>query len=108
MNQLWIGLAVSAAATYCWRVFGVLAARQMRADSPLLLWVRAVSTALIAALVVRFVYAPSGLLADTAFLSRALALTAAVIGYFALGRRIEAGVGSAAVVFVLMESFTDH
>jgi branched-subunit amino acid transport protein len=105
MSQLWLGLAVSAAATYCWRLFGVLAARRMRADSPLLLWVRAVATALIAALVVRFVYAPSGLLADTAFSSRACALLAAVLGYFVFGKRIEAGVGSAAAVFILLELF---
>lgn len=105
MTQVWIHLAAAVAATYCWRFFGVVASRQMASDSPLILWVRAVATALIAALVVRFVYAPSGLLSETAFSSRAVALLAAVVGYFALGKRIEAGVASAAVVFVMMEAF---
>jgi hypothetical protein len=103
MSMMWMGLAFSAAATYGWRLLGVLAARRIPIDGPLLLWVRAVATALITALVARFIYAPSGLLADTAFSSRGLALAAAVIGYFALGRRIEAGVASAAVVFVTSE-----
>jgi len=103
MSQLWTHLAVAAAATYCWRLFGVVASRQMAIDSEVIMWVRAVATALIAALVVRFVYAPSGLLSQTAFSSRAVALVGAIGGYYASARRIEAGVGSAALVFVLME-----
>jgi len=104
MSQVWGYLLVAGAATYVWRVLGVAAARQMDVESPLILWTKSVATALIAALVVRFVYAPSGLLLETAFASRAIALGAAVVGYFALGRRIEGGVGSAALVFVILES----
>jgi hypothetical protein len=104
MTGVWLNLAAAAAATYCWRVFGVVASRQMAADSPLILWVRAVATALIAALVVRFIYAPSGLLAETALSSRILALAASVGGYFAAGKRIEAGVAVAAMIFVTLES----
>ena len=104
MNGVWLHLTAAAAATYCWRLFGVLASRQMTADSPFILWVRAVATALIAALVVRFIYAPSGLLAETELSSRMLALAAAVGGYFASHRRIEAGVAAAAIVFVVLES----
>jgi branched-subunit amino acid transport protein AzlD len=105
MSGVWVNLAAAAAATYCWRFFGVVASRQMSADSPLILWIRAVATALIAALVLRFVYAPSGLLAATELSSRILALGAAVGGYFAAGKRIEAGVATAALVFVILESF---
>jgi branched-subunit amino acid transport protein len=104
MSQLWGYLFAAGAATYVWRILGVAAARQMEVESPLILWIRSVATALIAALVVRFVYAPSGLLLETAFGSRVIALGAAVAGYYALGRRIEAGVGSAAMVFVISES----
>ena len=104
MNQLWGYLLAAGAATYVWRILGVAASRRMEVESPLILWIRSVATALIAALVVRFVYAPSGLLLETAFASRVIALGAAVAGYYALGRRIEAGVGSAAMVFVISES----
>lgn len=103
MNPIWLHLAAAAAATYGWRFLGVLASRRISVESPLILWIRAVATALIAALVVRFVYAPSGLLAQTAFLSRAVALPAAVISYFAFGRRIEAGVAAGAGIFALLE-----
>jgi len=104
MSHAWGYLLAAAAATYVWRVLGVAASRRMGGESPLILWVKSVATALIAALVVRFVYAPSGLLLETGFVSRATALAAAVAGYYALGRRIEAGVGSAALVFVIMET----
>jgi branched-subunit amino acid transport protein len=103
MSHAWGYLLVAGAATYVWRFIGVAASRQMAIESPLILWVKSVATALIAALVVRFVYAPSGLLQETAFASRAIALVAAMAGYYALGRRIEAGVGSAALVFVILE-----
>jgi branched-subunit amino acid transport protein len=103
MSHVWGYLLVAGAATYVWRVLGVAASRQMAVESPLILWIKSVATALIAALVVRFVYAPSGLLLETAFASRAMALAAAVAGYYALGRRIEAGVGCAAVMFVILE-----
>jgi branched-subunit amino acid transport protein len=104
MSQLWGYLFAAGAATYVWRILGVAASRRMEVESPLILWIKSVATALIAALVVRFVYAPSGLLLETAFASRVIALGAAVAGYYALGRRIEAGVGSAAMVFVISES----
>jgi branched-subunit amino acid transport protein len=104
MSGLWFGLAASAAATYCWRLFGVIASRQMTADSALIQWVRAVATALISALVIRFIYAPSGLLAETAFASRGVALAVGVIAYLALGKRIEIGVASAAGALILLEA----
>jgi hypothetical protein len=104
MSGVWLNLATAAGATYCWRLFGVVASRRMAADSPLMIWVRAVTTALIAALVMRFIYAPAGLLAETALSTRILALAASVGGYFAVGRRIEAGVAVAAIVFVTLEN----
>jgi branched-subunit amino acid transport protein len=104
MSQVWGYLLAAGAATYVWRALGVAASRQRDVETQLILWTKSVATALIAALVVRFVYAPSGLLLETAFASRAIALGAAVAGYYALGQRIEGGVGSAALVFVILES----
>jgi branched-subunit amino acid transport protein len=103
MSSLWVGLAASAAATYCWRLFGVIASRKMTLDSALIQWVRAVATALISALVIRFVYAPSGLLAETELVSRSVALAISVIAYFTFGKRIEIGVASAAGALILFE-----
>jgi hypothetical protein len=104
MNDLAVALIASAAGTYVWRALGVVAIRRLDPESPTLLWVRAVATALIAALIVRFVYDPSGLLSETAFPSRALALAASVVGFFAAGRRIESGVGAGAGTLMLLEA----
>lgn len=103
MNGIAAGMLASAAGTYLWRLLGVVAISRLDPESPVLLWVRSVATALIAALVVRFVYAPSGMLADTAFTSRAIALAAAVAGFHLAGRRIEAGVGFAAATLMSIE-----
>ncbi len=103
MNGMAAALLASAAGTYLWRFLGVVAISRFDPEGPLLLWVRSVATALIAALVVRFVYDPSGMLADTAFLSRAVALAAAVAGFYVGGRRIEAGVGMAAATLMILE-----
>ncbi len=90
-------------ATYLWRYLGALAAQRIEPDNIVLLWVRSVATALIAALVMRFVYAPSGLLADTTSASRVLALLAGVLVFIAAGKRLEAGVVAAALAMIATE-----
>jgi len=59
--------------TVIWRFLGVYFAEKITEDSEVFIWVRAVATALIAALVMRIVFAPTGLLAQTALSSRVLA-----------------------------------
>lgn len=108
MNSLAAVILASTAGTYLWRYLGVVAVQRMAPDSPVLLWVRSVATALIAALVIRFVYDPSGLLAQTLFTSRCIALAAAVAGFFLLGRRIEAGVGMGAATLMALELVLHH
>jgi branched-subunit amino acid transport protein len=43
-------------ATFIWRFAGIVASSHIDPDGPALRWVRAVATALVAALVARFVY----------------------------------------------------
>ena len=93
-------LVAGGLATYFWRYLGALAAQRIDPENIVLLWVRSVATALIAALVMRFLYAPSGLLADTLPASRAAALTAGMAVFYAAGRRLEAGVGAAALAMI--------
>jgi branched-subunit amino acid transport protein len=89
--------------TYFWRYLGAVAAQRINPNHGVLLWVRSVATALIAALVVRFVYAPTGLLAETLWTSRAGALIAGVTAFFAMGRRIVVGVGASAAAMMVLE-----
>jgi branched-subunit amino acid transport protein len=86
--------AAGFAVTYVWRFLGVLAVKRIEPEGNLLLWVRAVATALVAALVVRISFDPAGVLAETATLSRVAALAAGLAAYYLLGR-VEWGVAAA-------------
>lgn len=97
-------LIAGGAATFVWRFAGIIASSHIDPDGPALRWVRAVATALVAALVARFIYAPSGLLAETHLFSRILALLMGALAFLALRQRIEIGVGSAVAALFLMEA----
>lgn len=83
--------------TMIWRFLGVYFAEKISEDSEVMHWVRAVATALIAALVMRILIAPSGLLAQSAFSSRIIAMLVAV-GVFTITR---AGLGPSMVASLL-------
>ena len=92
------------AATYLWRFLGVVYASRLAPDSAILDWVRAVATALIAALIMRIVLVPPGALAETALVSRGLALAAGALVFYFGRRMIVAGVAGAYVVLLLSEA----
>lgn len=87
-------------ATDVWRYTGVLLGRRLSDTSQFFVLVRAVATALVAAVIARLVVFPSGVLAETALTLR---IGAAVIGFvaFLLGRqRIAVGVGTALAILL--------
>jgi len=85
-----------------WRVLGVLFGRRIDEDSALMRWVKAVATALLAAVVARLVLLPSGALIALPLWLR-MAAVGAGIGGFLLGRRsVLAGVLAAELVLVGM------
>ncbi len=84
-------LGAGFAVTYVWRFLGVVAVKRIDPEGDVLLWVRAVATALVAALVMRISFAPAGVLAETTTPSRAAALAAGLGAYYLLGR-VEWGV----------------
>jgi branched-subunit amino acid transport protein len=88
--------------TVIWRFLGVYFAVKISEDSEVFVWVRSVATALIAALVMRIVIAPTGLLAQTALSSRVLALGAAVVIFAVMRPRISYSlVASLGTLYVL-------
>jgi hypothetical protein len=91
------------AATLVWRFAGVVASSRIDPDGQILRWVRAVATALVAALVARFIYAPSGLLAETHLIGRVLALAVGALAFLGARQRIEIGVGGAVTALFLLE-----
>jgi hypothetical protein len=79
-------------ATDSWRFLGVYLGGRISEDSDLLVLVRAVATALVAAVIGNLIVFPSGALAATPL---ALRIGAAAIGfaaYFFLGRRVLLGI----------------
>jgi hypothetical protein len=90
------------AVTYFWRVLAVFAVKRIDPESDLLLWVRALATALVAALVMRLVVTPSGLLADTTAIARFGSLGIGIAVFFWL-RRVEYGTAAAIAAFFLAQ-----
>ena len=83
-----------------WRWLGVLLGRGLDEDSEIVLWVRAVATALVAGVVARIVLFPPGGLAGVPLEVRLGAIGCGLAGFFLLKRSPFAGliVGEAALV----------
>ncbi len=79
-------------ATDIWRVAGVFAAAKVDETSEVFIWVRAVATALVAALIARILFFPLGALADVLPLVRYGAVAVGIIAYFLSARSIAWGV----------------
>ncbi|MCG8447415.1 MAG: AzlD domain-containing protein [Hyphomicrobiales bacterium] len=96
-------LIVGFCATAPWRIVGVALSQTIDADSEVLRWVRAVSTALIAGLVARLVFFPAGALADVPMALRLAAFAVAIVAFMLAKRSLAAGVlaGEAALLLGL-------
>ena len=103
-SAIWFYVIVAGAlVTYVWRLFGVLLVSRIDPQGVILTWVRAVATALVAALVARMLLTPSGLLAHTALPARLGALAAGVLAWRIMGKRVEPGVAAAVLAFLLLQ-----
>lgn len=87
-------------ATQPWRYMGAFLSRGIDENAEILLWVRAVSTALVAGLVARMVLLPAGALAGVPLTIRLAAFCLGVGAYFLLGRRLLYGVFGGAALLV--------
>lgn len=75
----WAILLLAAIGTYAWRGLGVLLSGRLAQDSPLFGWITCVTYAMVAALVVRIIVLPVGVLAQTPMAYRLIAAGTAVI-----------------------------
>jgi hypothetical protein len=80
------------APTEIWRTLGVFASRGLSDGSLFLVWVRAVATALLAAVVAKLLLTPSGALALVPWWGRAGGVFAGFAAFFAFRRSFFAGV----------------
>lgn len=86
--SVWLIVAIGFLATEPWRWAGVVFSKGLSEEGELIAWVRAVSTALIAALVMRLLIEPPGSLENTPIILRFLSLLSAIISYFVFQRRL--------------------
>ncbi|MGI9481431.1 MAG: AzlD domain-containing protein [Hyphomicrobiales bacterium] len=70
-------------ATYIWRFAGTLAVQALDPGGDMMLWVRAVAIAIVAALCTKLALAPPDIVADTHLVSRLSSMAAGVLGYYA-------------------------
>ncbi|MEM7633312.1 MAG: AzlD domain-containing protein [Pseudomonadota bacterium] len=89
-------------ATYLWRALAVVAVTRIDPESDVLLWVRAVSTALVAALVMRMVIAPSGILAAIAVEHRLAAVAIGIGSFYAASRSTQIATFATVIALALL------
>lgn len=83
-----------------WRVLGVLVGRGLDEDSAVMQWVRAVATALLAAVVARLVLTPTGALVALPLWLRLIAVGTGVAGFVLIRRSVLAGVLAGEAVLI--------
>src|SRR5215208_381546 len=83
-----------------WRLLGIVAARGIDEDSELILWVRAVAVAVLAAVIAKLTLVPPGALATVPLAVRLAAITCGFLAFLLLRRSVFAGlVTGEAVLF---------
>lgn len=88
-------------ATDAWRFLGVFFGGRLSEDTGLLVLVRAVATALVAAVIGNLIVFPSGALATTSLALRVGAAAAGFFAYLFLGKRILIGIVVAEAVLIV-------
>lgn len=87
MPELWLLLVFCGLATYLWRGPGVLFSTGIDPRSAAFAWISCVAYAIIAGLVSRMLVMPTGALAETSLLERAVCSGVALAAYFWVTRR---------------------
>lgn len=93
-------LLVGFVPTEIWRHLGVLLAGDLSEDSAILLWVRAVATALVAAVIAKLVLFPTGALAETPPELRVIAALAGFLTFKIVRDNVLLGVLCAEAVLI--------
>jgi hypothetical protein len=94
-------LIAGVGATAIWRLLGLFLSVGLSEDSPIIEWVKAVSTALVAGLVARTLLFPPGALADVSLAVRLGAFVLGVAVFFLARRHLGLGILTGASALVL-------
>ena len=105
MLELWLTVVAAAAATYFWRALGVLLSGRISAASELFNWVACVAYAMLAGLISRMLFIPSGTLASTLLVDRLAACALALAAYFASRRNLFVAVAAGVAAMTAIAAF---
>jgi branched-subunit amino acid transport protein len=86
--------------TDIWRFLGVYLGGRISEESDLLVVVRSIATALVAAVIANLLFFPGGALAETPLALRLVAAMAGFAAYLLVGKRILVGIVVAEAVFI--------
>lgn len=91
-----------------WRLLGVAFARGLNENAEILVWVRAVATAVLAGVIAQLIFIPPGALATVPLWVRLTAVAAGFAGFLAVRRSVFAGVVIGEVVLIGVSLLTRH
>lgn len=100
MRDLLLVIVACGLGTYVWRALGVALSGRLRTDSELFQWISCIAYAMIAALVSRIIFMPTGMLAQSALPERLVACAVALAVYFATRRNLFLGVGAGVATLI--------
>lgn len=86
--------------TEIWRSLAVIAGRRVQEGSEIFIWVKAVATALLAAVIARLILIPTGALADIPLALRLGCVLAGIACFLVFRRSILAGVVAGEAVLI--------
>lgn len=104
LGPLWpylVVIVIGFLPTDLWRILAVWAAKDLKTESDILLWVRLVATTLLAAVVAKIVLAPTGALQIIPLWHRVSALAIAIAVLLLFRRSVVAAVLTGAAVVIL-------
>jgi hypothetical protein len=84
-----------------WRAFGLVASRGLDEGSEILIWVRAVATAVLAAVIARLTIFAPGALASIPLSVRLIAVAAGFVAFTLVRRSVFAGVATGVATLIL-------
>ena len=91
-EMLWMIVLGCAAATFVWRLLGVIVVRRIDPNGAIFQWISCVSYAMVAGLIFRMIIMPESKLAEVSLAIRIAAVVIAFAAYLLFKRRLVAGV----------------
>ena len=102
-NVAWIALPAAVAVSFLWRAIGVAVSGRIDPASDVFLWVQCVAYAMLAGLVSRMLFLPTGALAESEYWIRLAAVGIGLAIFFILKRNLLIGILTGVMAFLVLQ-----